>query len=168
MENKWLTTEKGCQVRFAMKLIPSDVKWASSFSGELNNAATYFSPFANVSQSNKRTMFGSIGGSDATWQPWSSEKRLEVARKVQNFKKHLKDPDKKQKSEVTKFIAQNKSRQSILLCCSINFALISNFYKQFDFYLIFLVSSNSNIYFAFPSEGGVYTTTQKICQLDKA
>ena len=42
MENKWLTTEKGYQVRFAMKLIPSDMKWASSFSGKLNNAATYF------------------------------------------------------------------------------------------------------------------------------
>ena len=43
VENKWLTTEKGYQVRFAIKLIPSDMKWASSFSGELNNAATYFS-----------------------------------------------------------------------------------------------------------------------------
>ena len=62
VENKALTTEKGYQVRFAIKLIPSDMKWASSFSGELNNAATYFSPFANVSQSNKHTMFGSIGG----------------------------------------------------------------------------------------------------------
>lgn len=41
VENKWLTTEKAYQVRFAMKLIPSDMKWASSFSGELNNAATY-------------------------------------------------------------------------------------------------------------------------------
>ena len=110
VENKVLTTEKGYQVRFAIKLIASDMKWASSFSGELNNAATYFSPFANFSQSNKHTMFGSIGGSDATWQPWSYEKRLEVARKVQNFKKRLKDPDKKQRGEVTKFIAQNKSR----------------------------------------------------------
>ena len=110
MENKPFTTEKGYQVKFAIKLIPSDMKWASSFSGELNNAATYFSPFANVSQSSKHTMFGSIGGSDATWQPWRYEKRLEVARKVQNFKKRLKDPDKKQRGEVTKFIAQNKSR----------------------------------------------------------
>ena len=106
VENKMLTTEKGYQVRFAIKLIPSDMKWASSFSGELNNAATYFSPFANVSQSNKHTMFGSIGGSDATWQPWSYEKRLEVARKVQNFKKRLKYPDKKQRGEVTKFIVE--------------------------------------------------------------
>lgn len=111
VENQLLTTEKGYQVKFVFKLIPSDMKWASSFSGELNNAATYFSPFANVSQSNKNTIFGSIGGSGATWQPWSYEKRLEVARKVENFKKRLKDPDGKQRSEVTKFIAQNKSRQ---------------------------------------------------------
>ncbi|CAH3153504.1 unnamed protein product [Porites lobata] len=114
VENEVLTTEKGYQVRFAIKLIASDMKWASSFSGELNNAATYFSPFANVSQSNKHTMFGSIGGSDAIWQPWSYEKRLEVARKVQNFKKRLKDPDKKQRGEVTKFIAQTKSRQEFV------------------------------------------------------
>ena len=105
VENNVLTTKKGYQVRFAIKLIPSDMKWASSLSGELSNAATYFSPFANVSQSNKHTMFDS-----ATWQPWSYEKRLEVARKVQNFKKRLKDLDKRQRGEVTKFIAQNKSR----------------------------------------------------------
>ena len=41
MENKLLTTEKGYQVRFAFKLIPSDMKWASSFPGELNNTTTY-------------------------------------------------------------------------------------------------------------------------------
>ena len=82
LENKLLTTEKGHQVKIIFKLIPSDMKWAS-LSGELNNAATYFSPFASVSQSNKDTIFGSIGGSDATWQPWNYEKRLEVARKVE-------------------------------------------------------------------------------------
>jgi len=41
------------QLTTEMELIPSDMKWASSLSGELNNAATYFSPFANVSQGNK-------------------------------------------------------------------------------------------------------------------
>ena len=49
MEGKLLTTEKGKEVRFTFKLIPCDMKWASTFSGELSNAATYFSPFANVS-----------------------------------------------------------------------------------------------------------------------
>lgn len=42
VENQLLTTEKGYQVKFVFKLIPSDMKWASSFSGELNNAATYY------------------------------------------------------------------------------------------------------------------------------
>lgn len=84
VENKLLTTEKGYQVRFAIKLISSDMKWAF-FSEELNNNATYFSPFANVSQSNKHTNVW-LGGSDAIWQPWSYEKRLEVARKVQILK----------------------------------------------------------------------------------
>ena len=129
-ENKWLTTEKGYQVRF-------DMKWASSFSGELNNAATYFCPFANVSQSNKHTMFGSIGGSDATWQPWSYKKRLEVARKIQNFKKRLKDPDKKQRSEVTKFIAQNKSRQSIFYAVQLILLLFQIFRSSLIFIYFF-------------------------------
>lgn len=84
VENKLLTTEKGYQARFAIKLIPSDMKWAS-FSEELNNNATYFSPFANVSQSNKHTNVWSLRGSDWTRQPWNYEKRLEVARKVHNF-----------------------------------------------------------------------------------
>jgi len=34
VENKVLTTEKGYQERFAIKLIPSGMKWASCFSGE--------------------------------------------------------------------------------------------------------------------------------------
>ena len=61
-------------------------KWVSSMSGELNNCATYFSPFANVNQTNKMTIGGSIGGPEATWQSWSYQKRLETARKVEKFK----------------------------------------------------------------------------------
>ena len=111
IEGKHFTTAKGYQVRFLFKLIPSDMKWASTFSGELSNAAEYFSPFANVCQANKNTLFGSIGGSDATWQPWNYQKRLAMAKKVEKFKRKLKDPDGKQRGEVTKFISANKSRQ---------------------------------------------------------
>ena len=50
VEGKQLTTERGKQVVFKFELIPSDMKWMSSHSGELNNCATYFSPFANVNQ----------------------------------------------------------------------------------------------------------------------
>ena len=111
IEGKKMMTERGHQVEFRFALIPADMKWVSSMSGELNNCATYFSSFANVNQTDKTTIGGSIGGPEATWHPWSFKKRLETARKVENFKKRLKDPEGKQRSEVTKFIARVKSRQ---------------------------------------------------------
>ena len=69
LEKKTCTTPRGHPVKFKFKLIPADMKWVSTFSGELNNAATYFSPFANINQTNKATIGGSTGGTDATWQP---------------------------------------------------------------------------------------------------
>ena len=70
VEGKQLTTERGKQVVFKFELIPSDMKWMSSHSRELNNCATYFSPFANVNQTSKRTIGGTNGDLEATWQPW--------------------------------------------------------------------------------------------------
>ena len=75
VEGKQLPTERGKQVVFKFELIPSDMKWMSSHSGELNNCATYFSPFANVNQTSKRTIGGTIGGLEATWQPWDYTQR---------------------------------------------------------------------------------------------
>ena len=70
-KGKQLTTPQGHQITFRMKLVPYDMKWASSMSGELNNCAFYFSPFANVNQNDKMTMDGSIGaGPKDTWQEW--------------------------------------------------------------------------------------------------
>ena len=66
LEGQFYTTSRGHQVTFTFKLIPCDMKWASSLSGKLSNV----SPFANVCQGNKSTLSGSIGGLDATWQPW--------------------------------------------------------------------------------------------------
>ena len=114
VEGKQLTTERGKQVVFKFELIQSDMKWMSSHSGELNNRATYFSPFANVNQTNKRTISGKIGGSEATWQPWDYKKRLVMAEKVVKLKTKFRDPMGKQRNEVTKFIAQNKSRQEFV------------------------------------------------------
>ena len=114
VEGKQLTTEGGKQVVFKFELIPSDMKWMSSHSGELNNCATYFSPFANVNQTDKRTINGTIGGPEATWQPWNYTNRLAVAEKVVKLKTKLQDPMGKQRNEVTKFIAQNKSRQEFV------------------------------------------------------
>ena len=52
---------------FKFELIPSDIKWMSSHSRELNNCTTYFSPFANVNQTNKGTLGGFIGCPKAAW-----------------------------------------------------------------------------------------------------
>ena len=114
VEGKQLTNERGKQVVFKFKLIPSDMEWMSSHSGELNNCATYFSPFANVNQTSKRTIGGTIGGLEATWQPWDYTKRLVMAERVVKLKSKLRDPMGKQRNEVTKFIAQNKSRQEFV------------------------------------------------------
>lgn len=64
------------QVKFTFDLVPSDMKWASFFSGELPNSAFYFSPFGNVNDDDKNTVNGSLGtDADCTWQPWDYNER---------------------------------------------------------------------------------------------
>ena len=41
------------KVKFSVELDPSDMKWMSTFRGELSNAANYLSPFRNVSKDDK-------------------------------------------------------------------------------------------------------------------
>ena len=114
IEGTKLTTDKRHEVEFCFQLIPADMKWLSSMSEELNNCAIYFSPFANVNQTDKTTIGGSIGGPKSPWQPWDYSKRIQVAEKVAKFKAKLKDPDGKQRPEVTKLIAKEKSRQEFV------------------------------------------------------
>ena len=57
-----LITERGEQVVLKFHLIPSDMKWISSHSRELNNCATYSSPMLI-----EQTTGGFIGGPKATW-----------------------------------------------------------------------------------------------------
>ena len=73
--------------------ISLDIKWVSSFSGEVNNDVIYFSPFADVFKSNKGTMFSSIGDSDLTME---LRKDIGNGKKSWDFKRHHKDPDIKQ------------------------------------------------------------------------
>ena len=81
---------KQCRVTFSFELVPADMKWLASVSGELSNAAYYFSSFANVSNDNKHTVNGSFGPQpDTTWQPWKYKERLEVAGKISKLKKDL-------------------------------------------------------------------------------
>ena len=70
--------------------------------------------FANANQTNKGTIGGFIGGPKETWQPWQHTKRLAIAEKVGKLKKRLKDLMGKQRSRITKIIAQNKSRQEFV------------------------------------------------------
>lgn len=110
MEGKPFTTPDGHKVVFKFLLIPGDMKWVASMSGELCNSAQYFSSFANVNQNNKVVIGGSIGNSaEATWQPWDYNNRLEVVKEVEKFKQ--KTPNGPKRSDITKFIAQKKSRQ---------------------------------------------------------
>ena len=78
------------QVKFTFDLIPSDTKWASTFSGELGNSAFYISPFGNVNSDDKCKVNASLGKSDqCKWKPWVYEERLHVATKVKAKAKEL-------------------------------------------------------------------------------
>ena len=56
IEGTKLTTDQGHEVEFSFQLIPADMKWLSSMSGELNTCAIYFSPFANVNLVDQRQL----------------------------------------------------------------------------------------------------------------
>jgi hypothetical protein len=113
IEKKEYSTEGLC-IKFKFELIPSDMKWIATMSGELNNAATYFSSFADVSKETKMTANGSIGtnNSSDTWHPWDFEKRLSDVKKVESFKAKP-GGSSVPRTKVTKFIANNKSRQEL-------------------------------------------------------
>ena len=66
-----------------------------------------------------------------------------MARKIQNFKKRLKDPDKKQRSEVTKFIAKTNPGREFFYAVQ----LILLLFKIFRSSLIFFFWSTLNLTF---------------------
>ena len=83
----------GFQVRFSCELIPSDMKWLATYSRELNNAAYYFSSFANVNQDNMRKVNGSGGHEPTnTWKPWVYSDRLKVSEEVSIKREELAKP----------------------------------------------------------------------------
>ncbi|XP_031567133.1 uncharacterized protein LOC116302077 [Actinia tenebrosa] len=107
-------TKHAC--KFILKLIPSDMKWMATMCGELNNAATYFSSFANVNKGNMDTRNSRIGTDPktSTWQPWTYKGRLDVANKVTKEKSKLTASELKGRTKVTQFIAKSKSRQEFV------------------------------------------------------
>ena len=103
------------KVEFRVGEIPNDMKHLHFLAGELNNNATYFTTFANVSNANHRVLNGTFGEEPGdTWKPWTYEKRVEDAAKAKAFweaesKKGTTDETKR--SNLTSFIADCKSRQ---------------------------------------------------------
>ena len=70
-------TVLGIEVSFSFELVPSDMKFTAFLNGELSNAATYFSSFANVSHSDITSLSAKFGvSSTCKWKPWRYEDRL--------------------------------------------------------------------------------------------
>lgn len=103
------------KAKFTVELIPSDMKWAATFSGELSNAAHFFSTFGNVSESDKFTLNGCLGPAETcTWKPWLYKDRLEVAAKVTAKKAELERTslaESTKRSKVLNYIQSLNSRQ---------------------------------------------------------
>ena len=102
-------------VKFSLKLFPSDMKFLASYSGELSNAAYYFSSFSDVNDGNKHITNGSLGPKpENTWHPWVFSERLEVAAAVNELKEKLSKTslaESTKRTKVLNFIRGKNSRQ---------------------------------------------------------
>ncbi|XP_068686242.1 uncharacterized protein [Montipora foliosa] len=90
------------------------MKFLAFLNAELNNAAKYFSSFANVSKEDCVTLNSKFGStSDCKWKPWSYTVRLNIAKQVESFKAKLPTnlAASTKRAKVTQFIASKKSRQ---------------------------------------------------------
>ena len=106
------------EVKFVISELPKDMKMLYFLAGELSNSASYFSTFGNVNTATSANCKDTFGPEPSnTWQPWAYSNRLEVAGKVEKFKKslekkHLTDVTKRPK--VTSYISRQKSRQEFV------------------------------------------------------
>ena len=102
-------------ISFTFELVPADMKWLAFYSGELNNAAYYFSSFGNVNDDTKKIVGGSLGFSPSdTWKPWSYTHRLDVANKVVKLNNSLENSKlaaSTKRNKVLTLIRNEKSRQ---------------------------------------------------------
>ena len=99
-----------CTTEFQPSADQSLQSWANN---ELNQAATYPSPYANVHKGELRKMGGTIGNYiECTWQVPNEEKRQEDLKKLSTFEKSLPahlNPSKHH-SKVLEFMAVNGLR----------------------------------------------------------
>ena len=107
----------GLTCRFTPRLVPCDMKCLAHFAGELTNAATYFSTFANVDMLSIEQLNATYSldhCDDATFHTWSWEKRVADAEAVESFLTTRPDDmtDKRRHEEVLSYLKDTlKSRQ---------------------------------------------------------
>ena len=112
-KSTYVLPSSNTKVKFSVELVPSDMKWVSTFSGELSNAAHYFSPFGNVCEDDKCIVNGSIGpDDDCTWKPWVYAERVAVAAKVQTKKEELAQSKLAESTKRAKLLAYIKCLKS--------------------------------------------------------
>ena len=90
------------------------MSWQSWAANELNQAAKYPSPYANVHKGNICTMGGSIGFSDNdTLKSFTTEKRKSHVEKVRNFMSSISSSltEKNRHARKLQFMAENGIRQ---------------------------------------------------------
>ena len=92
----------------------ADMSWQSCAANELNQAASYTVPYANVHKGNMSTMGGSIGMHESdTLKPFTMEKRNSHVIKISSFMSSLPSSmtEKNRHSRKLQFMAENGIRQ---------------------------------------------------------
>ena len=87
--NTITVNDKNVKVEFKLNELPNDMKIAgdSFLAGELSNAATFFTTFANVNRKDAMDIKKSFGtNKTSSWKTFTYESRVEVAKKVEKFK----------------------------------------------------------------------------------
>ena len=104
-----------CDRQCTLEFQPSaDMSWQSWANNELNQAASYPSPYANVSKGNMCTMGATIGfREDDFFKPYTLEIRKSHVNKVDNFMNSLPSnlSEKNRHARKLKFMAENGIRQ---------------------------------------------------------
>ena len=104
-----------CGKQCTLEFQPSaDMSWQSWANNELNQAATFPSPYANVSKGNMCIMGATIGlGEEDLFKPYTMEIRNSHVKKVTNFMNSLpcSMSEKNQHARKLQFMAENGIRQ---------------------------------------------------------
>lgn len=108
------------KIEFLFCELPNDMKMLCFLGGELSNASFYFSTFANVNQKDSFDFTKSFSKVEhnASWKPFTYEKRIKDAEKVQNKKIVLEKSNlakSTKRTKITSYIANElKSRQEFV------------------------------------------------------